>query len=319
MHRIRGLFHMSGSLLSTGEQIESIWKLGGLTCKELARRVWGGINQNDLINRAYELAYNFLLALFPILLFLVALLGALASEGSRLRSDLFFYIQPVLPPAAYHLLVTTLEEVTQSPVSTKLTFGLLFALIAGTGGMTQLISTLNETYEVREGRSWLKVHLISLALTIGVSLLIIVALIFAVGAGWLLQAIGGALSLGPSVFIVVRVLHWVVVLGFVILSFATLYYFAPDVKDQHWYWITPGSVAGVVLWALASAGLRGYLHFFNTYTRTYGSLGAVIILMLWFYVTGLAILIGGEINATIEHAAAEHGHPEAKPVGKKAA
>jgi membrane protein len=310
---------MSGSLLSTGEQIESIWKLGGLTCKELARRVWGGINQNDLINRAYELAYNFLLALFPILLFLVALLGALASEGSKLRGNLFFYIQPVLPPAAYHLLVKTLEEVTQSPVSTKLTFGLLFALIAGTGGMTQLISTLNETYEVREGRSWLKVHLISLALTIGMSLLIILALIFAVGAGWLLQAIGGALSLGPSVFIVVRVLHWVVLLGFVILSFATLYYFAPDVKDQHWYWITPGSVAGVALWALASAGLRGYLHFFDTYTRTYGSLGAVIILMLWFYVTGLAILIGGEINATIEHAAAEHGHPEAKPVGRKAA
>lgn len=310
---------MSGSLLSTGEQIESIWKLGGLSYKELTRRVWGGINQNDLINRAYELAYNFLLALFPVLLFLVALLGLLASEGSRLRSDLFFYIQPVLPPAAYHVLVKTLEEVTQSPVSTKITFGLLFALFAGSGGMTQLISTLNEAYEVRESRSWLKVHLISLALTIGISFLIVLALIAALGAGWLLEVAGQAVGLGQSVFIGVKVLHWVVVLGFVILSFATLYYFAPDVREQHWYWITPGSVAGVALWALASAGLRAYLHFFNTYTRTYGSLGAVIILMLWFYVTGLAILIGGEINATIEHAAAEHGHPEAKPVGKKAA
>jgi membrane protein len=310
---------MSDSLLSTGEQIESIWKLGGLSCKELMRRVWGGINENDLINRAYELAYNFLLALFPILLVLVALLGIFASEGSRLRSDLFFYIQPVLPPDAYHVLVHTLQEVTRGPASTKITFGLLFALIVGSGGMTQLMSTLNEAYEVREGRSWIKVRLVSLALTIGISFLIILALIFALAAGWLLQTGAQALGLDRYVFIGVKVLHWAIVLGFVIFSFATLYYFAPDVKEQHWYWITPGSVAGVGLWALASAGLRAYLHFFNTYTRTYGSLGAVIMLMLWFYVTGLAILIGGQINATIEHAAAEHGHPEAKPVGKKAA
>jgi membrane protein len=108
-------------------------------------------------------------------------------------------------------------------------------------------------------------------------------------------------------------------MGFVILAFATIYYFAPDVEEQHWYWITPGSVVGVLLWAAASAGLRGYLHFFNTYSKTYGSLGAVIILMLWFYVTGMAFLVGGQINATIEHAAAEHGHIEAKAPGQKAA
>ena len=310
---------MSDSLLSTDEQIESIWKLGGLSCEELTHRVWGGINQNDLINRAYELAYNFLLAMFPILLVLVALLGAFASEGSRLRSDLFFYLQPVLPPAAYHVLVNTLQEVTRGPASTKITFGLLFALFAGSGGMTQLMSTLNEAYEVREGRSWIKVRLVSLALTVGISFLIILALIFALAAGWFFQMMAQALGMDRFIFIGVKVLHWAIVLGFVIFSFAALYYFAPDVKEQHWYWITPGSVAGVVLWALASAGLRGYLHFFNTYTRTYGSLGAVIMLMLCFYVTGLAILIGGQINATIEHAAAEHGHPEAKPVGEKAA
>ena len=310
---------MSDSLLSPGEQIESIWRLGGLSWHELMHRLWGGINQNDLINRAYELAYNFLLALFPILLVLVALLGVFASEGGRLRSDLFFYIQPVLPPAAYHVLVNTLQEVTRGPASTKITFGLLFALFAGSGGMTQLMSTLNEAYEVREGRSWIKVRLVSLALTIGISFMIIFALFFALATGWLLQMTAQALGLDEYVFIGVKVLHWAIVLGFVIFSFATLYYFAPDVKDQHWYWITPGSVAGVALWALASAGLRAYLHFFNTYTRTYGSLGAVIMLMLWFYVSGLAILIGGQINATIEHAAAEHGHPEAKPVGRKAA
>jgi membrane protein len=114
-------------------------------------------------------------------------------------------------------------------------------------------------------------------------------------------------------------LQWVFALGFVVLAFALIYYFAPDVKEQHWYWITPGSIVGVLLWAAASAALRAYVHFFDNYTVTYGSLGAVIILMLWFYVTGLAFLIGGQVNSTIEHAAAEHGHPEAKAAGEKIA
>jgi membrane protein len=111
----------------------------------------------------------------------------------------------------------------------------------------------------------------------------------------------------------------VLALTFVVLAFALIYYYAPDVKERHWYWITPGSVIGVLLWALSSIALRAYLHFFDSYSKTYGSLGAVIILMLWFYITGLAFLVGGEINSTIEHAAAEHGHPEAKAAGQKAA
>jgi membrane protein len=103
------------------------------------------------------------------------------------------------------------------------------------------------------------------------------------------------------------------------LAFALIYYFAPDVKDQKWQWITPGSVIGVLLWLLVSFGFRIYLHFFDSYGATYGSLGAVIILMLWLYLTGAAVLIGGEINAEIEHAAAEAGVPEAKQRGEKTA
>ena len=310
---------MSRSALSTEQQIESIWSLGGLTIRELAYRVWGGMDQTDLINRAYELAYNFLFAVFPMLLFFVALFGALASERSPLRNTLLEYIQPVLPPAAYHLLSKTFMEVTHSAVGGKITLGLLFLLFAGSGGMSQLIATLNAAYEVHEGRSWIKVHMLSLGLTLGLSLLIVVAVSLALAGSHLLRSIGQSTGLNETVIIAIRVVHWTIALGSVVLAFATIYYFAPDVEEQHWYWITPGSVAGVALWAIASAGLRAYLHFFDSYTRIYGSLGAVIILLLWFYVTGLAILIGGEINATIEHAAAERGHPEAKPVGAKAA
>jgi membrane protein len=102
-----------------------------------------------------------------------------------------------------------------------------------------------------------------------------------------------------------------------VLSFALIYYFAPDLKDQDWKWLTPGSLIGVVLWLLVSFGFKGYLHFFDSYSTTYGSLGAVIVLMLWLYLTGAAILIGSEINSEIENAAAESGAPDAKERGEK--
>jgi membrane protein len=310
---------MSNSNLTVEQQISSLWDLGGLTWQELPRRVWGGVNKNDLLNRAYELAYNFLLAVFPLLLFLVAVLGIFASEGSKLQSNLFFYFQQVLPPAAYQLVVSTLKETTQNAGGVKLTFGLLFALYSGSGGMTQLISTLNAAYEVPEGRSWLKVHAISLGLTVALAVLIITALLLVLAGGQLVDVVGNGLGVSHIALIVGKICQWVLALTFVVLAFALIYYYAPDVKERHWYWITPGSVIGVLLWALSSIALRAYLHFFDSYSKTYGSLGAVIILMLWFYITGLAFLVGGEINSTIEHAAAEHGHPEAKAAGQKAA
>jgi membrane protein len=299
------------------EQIESLWKLGGLTWQELLRRTWGGINKNDLINRAYELAFNFLFAVFPLLLFLVALLGFFASEGTALRNNLLLYFQLMLPPDASHLVARTMRETTRNASSGKMTFGLLFALYSGTAGMTQLTSTLNAAYEVRETRSWIRVHLISLALTLVMSVLMIAALLLVLFGGEAARWIGHSFGLGTLVYALIKIFQWAVALCLVILAFALIYYFAPDVDGQRWYWITPGSMIAVLLWAIASAGFRAYLHFFNTYSATYGSLGAVIILMLWFYVTGLAMLIGGEINATIEHAAAEKGHPEAKAPGEK--
>lgn len=310
---------MTVSRLNPSQQVESLWSLGGLTWPQLTRRAWQGTSKTELFDRAYELAYNFLLAVFPMFLFLFSLCGVFVRESSTLRTDLLAYLQLAVPPAAYQLLHATLEEITRNPQAGKLTFGILFALFSGSAGTTQLISTLNGVYEVRETRSWVKVHLISLGLTVAISILIIAALLLLLAGGEVIAYLGTALDMGLAAFVVAKVLQWAFALGFVVFAFALVYYFAPDVKEQHWYWITPGSVFGLAIWASASAALRLYLHFFNTYSKTYGSLGAVIILMLWFYVTGLAILLGGQCNATIEHAAAEHGHTEAKAPGQKAA
>ena len=98
---------------------------------------------------------------------------------------------------------------------------------------------------------------------------------------------------------------------------ASIYFFAPDLRDQDWKWITPGSTIGVAIWLLVSFALKGYLHFFDSYSKTYGSLGAVIVLMLWLYLTGLAVLTGGEVNSEIENIAAEKGAADAKRKGAK--
>jgi membrane protein len=309
---------MTDSDLSTEQQVHSIWELGGLTPKQLAKKVWQGIDEHNLLGRASELAYNYLLAIFPLLLFLLALFGLFAGRATQLRSDLLFYLSQILPAAASDLLAKTINEVTSNSGGGKVTFGIVLALLSASGGMTSMISALNGVYTVPESRSWWKVRLIALGLTTAISALVIAALALVLFGGHAAEMVVAKFHLGSLLVIAGKILQWPAAMFFITLSFSLIYFFAPDIEEQHWYWITPGSFVGVVVWLAASFGFRAYLHFFNSYSKTYGSLGAAIILLIWFYVTGLAFLIGGEINAQIEHAAARRGHPEAKAPGEKA-
>jgi membrane protein len=310
---------MEESQLTTEEQLTSIWRLGGLTPRQLVKNVWDEIDHDNVLGRSSELAYNFLVAVFPLLLCVLALLGMFASAGGQLRNALFTFISQALPPSAAQLLTKTVNEVTNTSGAGKLTFGLVFTLWAASGGMNTMISTLNGAYHVRESRRWIKVRAIAVALTIAVASLVVAALGIVLLGGHVAEFAGAKLGLATATLIAWKVLQWPVALLFVILAFSLIYYYGPDLHEQHWYWITPGSLIGVLVWLVASLAFRVYLHFFDSYSKTYGSLGAVIILVLWFYVTGLAFMVGGEINAEIEHAAARRGHPEAKEEGEKAA
>jgi membrane protein len=310
---------MAESSLSTKEQVSTIWNLGGLTVRELVKRVIRGINEANLTGRAGELAFNFFLALFPLFIFVLSVFGLFASRGSVLRHGLFVYVFQVLPPAAAQVVGNTLHEVMQNASNGKITFGIVLTIWFASGGMSSLMSALNEVYGVKETRSWFKVRAISFVLTIAISLLIILALVIILSGGYLANRIGEYYGLRDAAVMMWKVVQWPVAIAFVTIAFSLIYYFGPDLKEQHWYWITPGSVVGVLLWIAASFAFRAYLHFFNNYSRTYGSLGAVMILLMWLYVTGFAFLIGGEINAQIEHAAARRGHPEAKAPGEKKA
>ena len=310
---------MTESQLTTTQQMTSIWELGGLKVRELVRLVWQQVNDDNLVNRASELAYNFLLALFPFLLFLLVLFGLLAARGPQLQQELFSYIGRVLPATAAQLVSKTLSEIVNASGGGKLTFGIILALWSASSGTSTMMSLLTEAYHVRDSRPWWKTKLIALGLTIAMSALTMAALVIVLFGGPIANFVGRHIGLGGITVFIWKVAQWPAALFFVAFAFSLIYYFGPDVKEQHWYWITPGSVVGVFLWLACSFGFRAYLHFSNSYTKTYGSLGAVIILLLWFYMTGLAFLIGGHINAQIEHAAAERGHPEAKLPGRKVA
>jgi membrane protein len=295
----------------------SMFKLGGLTWKELGKRVWHEIQEDDVFGRAAQLSYYFLLALFPLLLFLTALLGYFADAGTQLRDSLIGYLGTVMPASATDLVHTTVDEISKAKGGGKLSFGILATLWAASNGMGAISESLNVAYNVKETRPWWKARLVSIALTIALAVLIISALTLVLYGGEIADKIAASFMFGSAFTLTWKILQWPIVLLFVLLAFSLIYYFAPDLRDQDWKWVTPGSVIGIVLWLLVSFAFRAYLHFFDSYSATYGSLGAVIILMLWFYLTGAAILIGGEINSEIENAAAEAGAPDAKERGEK--
>lgn len=278
--------------------------------------VMRGINEDNLLGRAAELAFNLILAIFPLMIFLLSLFGLFASHRTALVHNFFSYFSAFLPPAAFELFTNTVREIIQATGGGKLTVGLVLTLWFASGGMSSMMSTLNGVYRVQESRSFLKYRAIALGLTLAIAVLVMSALLLVLVGGHLSNLIGARFGAQSAVLMVWRMVQWISVLVFLSLAFSLIYYFGPNVDEQHWYWITPGSVVGVLLWLAASGVFRSYLHFFNSYSRTYGSLGAVMILLMWLYVTGLAFLVGGEVNADIEHAAALRAHPEAKLPGE---
>ena len=296
----------------------SLWALGNLGWRGLAKRVWKEIQDDEILGRAAELSYYFLLALFPFLIFLTSVIGLILGSGTGTRQMLFEYLARVMPPSAYQLISTTMIEVSNASSGGKISFGLLAALWAASNGMGAISTTLNSAYDVKETRPWWKQRLTVIVLTMALSVLIISALILVVAGGWISEWLAATFGLGSTFPLAWKIIQWPVILFCMILAFALIYYFAPDLHDQKWQWLTPGSAIGVALWLLVSIAFRIYLQFFDSYSATYGSIGAVIILMLWLYFTGTAVLIGGEINSEIEHAAAEQGEPDAKKKGEKA-
>jgi membrane protein len=265
------------------------------------KRVAQRISDDDIFGRAAQLSYYFLLALFPLLLVLINVLGYLAQQGTAFREQLLTYLAALMPRSAIALVRTTLNEISEASGTGKVSFGLLAALWAASNGMGAISDTLNTAYKVKERRPWWKVRIISVCLTVALAILILAALAIVLYGGTIGEVLAARYGFGDLFTIVWKIVQWPIALVFVLTTFNLIYNFAPDVPSGARSWVTPGAFVGVGLWLIVSFGFRAYLSLFDSYSVTYGSLGAVIVLMLWFYLTGVAILIGGEVNSEVSH------------------
>jgi membrane protein len=254
--------------------------------------------RDDALGIAAQLAYYLILALFPFILVLVSLLGTFGSE--ELASEVLGYFQQVMPEQAYEII----KDFTDNIISGKaeapglFTFGILFTIWAASGAFAALINALNRAYDVQETRPFWKVRGIAILMTLGLSVLILIGVLLLVLGPQIGEAIANVFGLERTFLVVWEVARWPVALFFMMFTVALLYYFAPDV-DQPFRWITPGGLIGVVLWVLASVGFNFYVSNFGSYNKTYGSIGAVIVLLLYLYISSLTILFGATLNATL--------------------
>jgi len=288
--------------------LDSLWNLQGVPVRVLAARTWKAVREDRLFGHSAELGFYFLFALFPTLFCASSVLGLAAQSARQVYDRLLDYLALVIPTSALGTVLSTFNETTTAASSGKATLGLIAAIWSASVGISAIQDTLNIVYKIEDSRSYFVARLHAIGLTVVLTILISLALACLLGGDFIasLAKLGlhqrvVAMAAGGGA----RVVGWILAAAFLDLSFAVVYYWAPDSKKRRWHWLTPGGVLGIVGWLVASLSLRVYLHYFNNYSVTYGSLGAVIILLTWFYITGLMLLLGAEINSEIEAASAE--------------
>ena len=255
------------------------------------------IGDDHCFGLAAQLAFYFLMALFPALLFLVALIGHAGLDTTL--ALLLNVFGAVAPGELMSLLRAQLDQLADGGHASLLTLGMLGALWSSSAGMVAVIDALNHAYDVREWRPWWKRRLVAITLTAAMALFIVLSLMLVLVGPALAFRLSGWLRIEPIAALLWSLLRWPVMIGCVVLAVDLVYHFAPNRKTR-WQWLTPGSVLATALWLVGSFGFKLYVANLGDYTAAYGAIGGVIVTMLWFYVSSLAILIGAELNGVIE-------------------
>jgi membrane protein len=280
-----------------------------LSWAELAKRTVHEIWADDLLNLAAQQAYYFFFALFPALLTFISLASFFPIEN--LTGQIVDMLGRFAPPDVITIITDQIKKISESGHGGILTFAFVLTIWSSSGALVSIISTLNTAYDITEGRPLWRVRLTAIALTIGMAFFIILSMALVLVGPTLAEHLANTMHLGEAFKWTWWVLQWPLVFALVASGIGLVYYFAPDAV-QDWVWITPGSVVATLLWVVVSLGLKFYIVQFGDYNETYGTLGGFIVLLTWFYLSGLAILIGAELNAEIEHAS-----PYGKDVGEK--
>lgn len=288
--------------------LRSLWDFEGTSVTDVWKRTFHALLADDLFSRAAEMGYYFLFALFPALVCASALLGLAARSAADIYVKLLHYLAVLVPGSAYTMVINTFNQTTAASTSGKLTLGLAAALWSASVGFSSMQDGMNAVYKLRESRPYWKARGSAILVTVLLAAIVTANLAVLLGGDFAARHVRAHLwhhALAWAAYVAIRTLSWIAALLLLMLLFAVIYYFAPDLKAKRWHWLTPGATVGILGWVLASLGFRAYLHYFGNYTVTYGSLGAVIVLLTWFYISGLMLLLGAELNSEIQAAVAE--------------
>jgi membrane protein len=288
--------------------LHNLWDFQGASARLVWKRTFRAMLSDNLLSRAAEMGYYFLFALFPMLVCASSILGLAARQASHIYDKLLHYLALVVPGGAYTMVIQTFNQTTAAATEGKITLGLVAALWSASVGFASIQDGMNTVYKLCESRPYWKARGAAILVTVLLSVMVTANLAVLLGGDLLARLMYVWIwhhRLAVVTASLVHVVQWTVASGLLLLQFSTIYYFGPDLKAKRWHWVTPGAVIGILGWVVSSLGLRIYLHYFDSFTITYGSLGGVIVLLTWFYITGLMLLLGAEVNSEIQAAVAE--------------
>jgi membrane protein len=329
---IAGALALSGVLLAKHErrQIErdvEDGRRGRLAAKpteiprsgwwDILKRTWQQIGEDNISIVAAGVAFYALLSIFPSFTALVSLYGLVADPAAVQKQ--IAAAQGFLPAEATKLLADQLQSLVESPktgIGVGLAISVTLALWSARAGTGAMMTALNIAYGEPERRNFVKFNLVAFGLTVGMILFGIVALLTVA----VIPAVLKFLWLPESLSWLITLIRWPILAAFTIFALAALYRFGPSREKAQWQWVTPGSTMATVLWIIASIGFSIYVSKFGDYNKTYGSLGAIIILLTWFWISAYIFLGGAELNAEMEHQTARDTTTGAeKPLGRRGA
>ena len=282
---------------------------------ELFRRTIVDTFDDGCPGLAAQLAFYFLLALFPALLFVVSLLAYLPVDAAF--DTIVERMRPFLPNDVIKLISSEIDKLLSGSRQSLLTFAIAGAIWSSSSAMTAVITTLNRAYDIEEFRPWWKTRLIAIGLSVALAVFVVIAFALVVGGSDLAAAVASWLGAGDLFQRVWTVAQWPIAFLFVVFAIDLVYYLAPNAETE-WVWITPGSVLATALWLLTSLGFKWYLQYVSNVAVVQGAIGSVIVLLLWLYLSGFAILIGAELNAEIDQSLpTRDGTPHTSEAPKK--
>jgi membrane protein len=286
----------------------------GLNLFDISSFFLKGINNGTLTTRASAIAYNFFLAVFPAIIVLFTMIPYIPIEN--FQSVLMTTLRDLMPANVYSAIETSIQEIVMRKRTDLLSFGFILSLWFATSGIAALINAFNASYHNRENRTWLNRQLVSIILIFIFCMLISVAVILIIFSGIVITFLENK-NILTNKFLIALFLNgkWLIILVSTFLSISFLYYLAPA-KHSKFRFFTPGSILSSLIIILTSVGFSAYINNFGTYNKFYGSIGTLIAFLIWLFVNSLVLLIGFELNLSINNARKKKSLPK-EPETKK--